>query len=360
LEDQLTRSLDRLGLETLDVCLLHNPEYFLTDAVKRGEGPIEKLRAELYRRFELAFAHFEKEVERKRIRFYGVSSNTCVAPADDRESTDLSRMLDAARGAAGDRHHFRVLQLPFNLLEGGAALQKNQEQTVLERALHANIGVLVNRPLNAIVGQGLVRLADPPLLAGAPPLDAALESVKELESEFRDRIAPNLRTSPGTPPAAALFNWGEQLARLPAAATTLAQWNDLESQVVLPRANSVLRAVDGAMRGDMAPIWKQWRERYASALDGLLTAIGQRAAATTRKTSEQIHRVIEPLVPPARRNEPLSRLALWSLSSTPGVTSVLLGMRRREWVEDALPLLAWKPLAEPIGVFEALRDAKVE
>src|SRR5262249_44675048 len=32
LEDQLARSLGRLGLETLDVCLLHNPEYFLSDA----------------------------------------------------------------------------------------------------------------------------------------------------------------------------------------------------------------------------------------------------------------------------------------------------------------------------------------
>lgn len=32
LEEQLTLSLDRLGLQTLDVCLLHNPEYFLSDA----------------------------------------------------------------------------------------------------------------------------------------------------------------------------------------------------------------------------------------------------------------------------------------------------------------------------------------
>ena len=29
LEDQLGRALDRLGLETIDVLLLHNPEYFL-------------------------------------------------------------------------------------------------------------------------------------------------------------------------------------------------------------------------------------------------------------------------------------------------------------------------------------------
>jgi len=32
LADQLPRSLARLQLETLDVCLLHNPEYYLSDA----------------------------------------------------------------------------------------------------------------------------------------------------------------------------------------------------------------------------------------------------------------------------------------------------------------------------------------
>ncbi len=39
LAEQLTRSLERLGLETLDVLLLHNPEYFLADVAKRGQGP---------------------------------------------------------------------------------------------------------------------------------------------------------------------------------------------------------------------------------------------------------------------------------------------------------------------------------
>ena len=35
LDDQLTRSLERLNLETLDVYLLHNPEYYLSWAERR-------------------------------------------------------------------------------------------------------------------------------------------------------------------------------------------------------------------------------------------------------------------------------------------------------------------------------------
>ena len=41
LADQLTRSLDRLGLETLDLLLLHNPEYFLADAAKSAGVPVQ-------------------------------------------------------------------------------------------------------------------------------------------------------------------------------------------------------------------------------------------------------------------------------------------------------------------------------
>ena len=33
LADQLTLSLDRLGLATLDLCLLHNPEYFFSESM---------------------------------------------------------------------------------------------------------------------------------------------------------------------------------------------------------------------------------------------------------------------------------------------------------------------------------------
>jgi len=62
LEDQLARSLDRLDLETLDVCLLHNPEYFLSEAAHRGDGKLETVRDEFYRRLAAALRFFEEQV----------------------------------------------------------------------------------------------------------------------------------------------------------------------------------------------------------------------------------------------------------------------------------------------------------
>jgi len=59
LDDQLTRSLARLRLETLDVYLLHNPEYFLSWAFKNGMDPAEA-QGEYYRRIENAFRYLWK------------------------------------------------------------------------------------------------------------------------------------------------------------------------------------------------------------------------------------------------------------------------------------------------------------
>ena len=121
LADQLTRSLGRLSLETLDVLLLHNPEYALRHAAQHNDGPLETRRIDFYGRIEAAFAHLETEVAHGRIAAYGVSSNTVGAAPDDPMATCLQRFIDCARRAGGADHHFRWLQLPLNLLESRGA-----------------------------------------------------------------------------------------------------------------------------------------------------------------------------------------------------------------------------------------------
>jgi aryl-alcohol dehydrogenase-like predicted oxidoreductase len=179
LRDQLERSLTRLQLDTLDVCLLHNPEYFLADMKHRGRRDPESARNEFCRRLREAFVFFESQVAAGTIRWYGVSSNTAVSPATDPEATSLTRMLAAAREAGGPVHHFRILQLPINLFEAGALLTRNNgpdnRQTVLEAASAAGIGVLVNRPLNAIVDNRMIRLAASPSQRDGDAISAAID-----------------------------------------------------------------------------------------------------------------------------------------------------------------------------------------
>jgi aryl-alcohol dehydrogenase-like predicted oxidoreductase/catechol 2,3-dioxygenase-like lactoylglutathione lyase family enzyme len=107
-----------LGLETLDIYYLHNPESQLA-AVRR-----EDFNAHLRAAFEL----FERKVSDGRIRWYGVATwnGFRVAPTD-RSYLSLTEMVKIAVEAGGKDHHFRVVQLPYNLAMPEAFTAKNQQ-----------------------------------------------------------------------------------------------------------------------------------------------------------------------------------------------------------------------------------------
>jgi hypothetical protein len=365
LEDQLGRSLARLGLETLDVCLLHNPEYFLSDAAHGGGGKLEAAREEFYRRLTAAFRFFEERVTAGTLRWYGVSSNTVGHPAGDPEATSLARMLAAAREAGGPGHHFGVLQLPMNLFEAGGAVERNNppdgpaeaRRTVLELASAEGIGVLVNRPLNAVVGRGMVRLADFPA-APTDTLGRQLESVRALEAEYRKEIAAHLRVGPNSDKPENFLRWAEQLEGVRARVLSVTYWEQIEWQVRGLTAR-VIGALDAGIGGELAGRWRRWRDRYRPELDRLLDGFRAAAAARSQEQSRAIATVVDPLLPPERRGEGLARKALWTLVSTPGVSTVLVGMRRPAYVEDAIAVLGWPPLAAPRPVYEAVRGLRL-
>jgi hypothetical protein len=365
LEDQLARSLGRLGLQTLDVCLLHNPEYFLSDAAHRNGGKLEAVREEFYRRLAAAFRFFEECVAAGTLGWYGVSSNTVAEPVHDPEATSLARMLDAAREAGGPGHHFGVLQLPMNLFESGGTLERNNppaapassRRTVLELASAEGIGVLVNRPLNAVVGSGMVRLAD---FAIAPTvaLDRQLETVRKLEAEYRKEIAAHLRVGANSEKPENFLRWADQLGGVRARVASVTYWEQIEWQV-RGLTTRVVGALDAGIAGALADRWRTWRDRYRPELDRLLDGFRGEAAGRSQEQSQAIAAAIDPRLPPERRGAGLSQKALWTLASTPGVSTVLVGMRRPAYVEDATAILDWPPLADARPVYEAVRGLRL-
>ncbi|HMJ14751.1 MAG TPA: aldo/keto reductase, partial [Polyangiaceae bacterium] len=362
LEDQLSRSLDRLGLETLDVCLLHNPEYYLSDAVKRGQGPHSALRDSFYARIRAAFAHFEREVARGRLSFYGVSSNTCTSPPTERDATELSRFLAEARAAGGENHHFRVLQLPLNLIESSAVFEKNEAggtQTVLEHALGSRTAVLVNRPLNAISGNQLIRLGDPPEIPEAPPFDAQLQKVAELEAEFRTTIAPSLQGASPDAKAEQFFTWAEQLKTLCARLQSYEQWQEIETYTIAPQVGQLFQALDDVFSDELAVTWREWRARYVVELEGLFLTLRKRTADRSRAQAQRFHSALAQELPESLQGAPLSQKALSVLTSTPGVSCVLVGMRQTAYVDDALLALASIAAPQTLRAYEAVRSAGI-
>ena len=362
LADQLTLSLDRLGLTTLDVCLLHNPEYFLSEAAHHEGGDLARLRDTFYRRIEQAFTYFESQVAAGRIHYYGVSSNTITAGPSDAEATSLTRMCDAARAAAVaqgmDRHHFLVLQCPMNLYEAGALVTPNtgvgQQETVLQVAPREGIAVLVNRPLNAMPTKtsGVVRLADFPIEGDPVDFDRQCRAVGMLEDEYRKAIAPALQHSGQGMAPADFFTWAVELPRVRPQIQGLEHWEQIERQMIAPQVNQVIQVLSRNLTGTAAEQWESWRDRYVPELLTLLRGLRREATERSRAKTSALSATLNPLLPDARRKESLSRKALWVLTSTPGVACVLNGMRSPAYVDDSLAVMRWEPLTGVRQVFE--------
>jgi len=117
LEDQLTRSLENLGLETIDIYYVHNPESQL-EAVSRDEFD---------RRLRDAFGLLERAASDGRIGCYGTATwNGYRQEPGSRGYLSLADVVNIAREVGGDNHHFRVIQLPHNLAMPEALTLGNQ------------------------------------------------------------------------------------------------------------------------------------------------------------------------------------------------------------------------------------------
>jgi aryl-alcohol dehydrogenase-like predicted oxidoreductase len=111
LADQIERSRVNLGVDTIDVFYLHNPETQLRYVTP--DGFYEKLRA--------AFDRLEQLAGEGKVQWYGTATWDGYRKPG---LLDLERVVEMARSAAGDKHRMRFIQLPFNLAmtEGEAVL----------------------------------------------------------------------------------------------------------------------------------------------------------------------------------------------------------------------------------------------
>lgn len=118
LENQLERSLRNLGVACVDVYYLHN-------AAESQLGEVDREVFQL--RLRRAFEYLEGEVARGRIRFYGMATWNCFRQdLRAQDSIALENMVRIASGVAGAQHHFRFVQLPFNLAMTEALVAANQ------------------------------------------------------------------------------------------------------------------------------------------------------------------------------------------------------------------------------------------
>jgi aryl-alcohol dehydrogenase-like predicted oxidoreductase len=341
IDDQLSRSLERLKLDTLDFYLLHNPEYYLSWASKTGVS-LEEARQEYYNRIKKAFQHLETEVEKGRIRFYGISSNTFPSPAADPEFTSLGQVWEIAESLSS-HHHFRLIQLPMNLLETGGITEKNQAngESVLECARSKNLGVLINRPLNAIANGTLLRLAEI-RVAGQTSDSEVNDLIDRLissEKVLKDTILPKLGLEPAIQSQVMeQLATGEVLKQHWQSFGTYERWQELREYYFSPRVRGVFQFLQQRVPSgeDISP----WLNSHREKLEELLEAVGSRYGEHAAKRCAQIKKNLSSVEREWSEAATLSQMAIRSLRSTTGITTVLVGMRREAYVNDVLEELA--------------------
>ena len=117
LAHQIELSRQNLGVEILDIYYVHNPETQL--------GTVSH--QEFYRRLRAAFEALEKAVAEGKIRVYGTATwNAYRHGPESREAMSLAEVRRVAEEVGGQDHHFRAVQLPFNLAMPEALVAMSQ------------------------------------------------------------------------------------------------------------------------------------------------------------------------------------------------------------------------------------------
>lgn len=244
----------------------------------------------------------------------------------------------------------------MNLFESGPATCANtgpsNAQTVLDYAREHRIAVLVNRPLNAMVARNtMIRLADLQVEDASIDIERQLGIVDVLEQEYRTALALNIQQAGTETSPSDYFTWSGELRRIQPQIQGLEHWEQIEHHMVAPRVNQVLQLLSRQLSGTTAEQWEHWRQRYIPELLALLRAFRHEATLRSRVQTERIARTIRPLLPDTHRTAALSQQMCWILSSTPGVTCVLNGMRTPKYVEDSLAVLNWTPISETRPIY---------
>lgn len=137
LRDQLERSCANLGVETVDVYYLHNPETQLGHIAEEA----------FYERCRQAFACLEERAAAGAIRYYGAATWNGFREGQ----LSLPRLAALARAVGGDQHRFRFIQLPVNL-----AMPEALTRGILAQAAEHGITAIASASLlQARLAQGL-------------------------------------------------------------------------------------------------------------------------------------------------------------------------------------------------------------
>ena len=179
LDMMIERSRQNLGVDTIDIYYLHNPE----------TQRIPNTRETFRNRMIDAFETLEDAVSRGHIGAYGVATWTALrCPPDAPDYISLTELVGLAFQVAGVGNHFRFVQLPYNLVMTEAFALANQQ-----------VADAFYSPIEAAVELGLTVVTSAALKQGllASPFMADLTPYFPEQTTHAQRALQFARSTPG-------------------------------------------------------------------------------------------------------------------------------------------------------------------
>ena len=214
IDDQLDRSLSNLGVETVDLYYVHNPETQLR----------VRSREKVYDQLEETFTLLERRAAAGDLNAYGVATWEAFRVPRDHESylslsEVVSRARRAARAAENNATHFRAVQLPFNVFMADAFTVEAQgpsdeQESALSFAFDAGLNVFTSASIaqGDLASEIPAEVAD--LLAGETTVQRAINFARSapgvtcslVGSSSREHVEENLVAGATDPMGARAFD----------------------------------------------------------------------------------------------------------------------------------------------------------
>lgn len=364
LEDQINRQLFRINQSFdggyIDVYLLHNPEYYLNWASNNHHDK-DISQDEYYIRIKKAFEFLEEKVKSGKILYYGISSNTFPARSTKYEFTSLEIILNKI--ISGNKfEHFKFIELPFNLIESDACIERNQKnntKSVIEFAYENGINVLTNRPLNAITTKGLVRLADFEFSEiSEDEITKKIKLVLMLEDDFLKEKLTNLVVPEyDMKMLNSLFIFGKSFDDNWKTFGSIEHLNDFIEHYLMQRIDYLTEYFEDKITDDY--ILDSFNN-YMQEVFELLNTISSYYKNFASRRSNYLHKIINDLLDSKYHNLTLSQKAVLLVNSIDGVSCTLVGARKEMYVDDMTKISDVEKIDNAKEIFYKIREELIK
>ncbi|GAB4171390.1 MAG: aldo/keto reductase [Calditrichia bacterium] len=355
MKDMVDLSRKRMGVDTIDIYLVHNPEYALQYSIQQKKDSFDPALDDylFYQQLKKAFIALEEKVKEGSIQFYGVSSNNLPTPPEMQGHVNILKVFAVALEAAeevwgdGTNHHFRFVQFPFNLLESQAMLLKLDEfpegpQTIFEFCRAKGIYMLANRPLNAIWNNKLYRFAHQKMKVQSKDWYHDIQKSISLLTEFEQYITKfmerekidNLPVGEGN--LKQIIETSIYMRKYISEIEDLDQYYQFFYGFIVPRLDLARNIFTKALRQDAYSEGMDLFEKYINSVQFIVDLSKNYVVDKMNQRVKGLNEIIGAGLPSGMSSLSLAQKALVSLAhASPGLT-ILNGARQESYLKELL------------------------